>query len=307
MKKEFRSDVPKALITGFSGFTGQYVARELERSGYQVFGTVTGGERLAENVFVADLNDVAALSRVVGAIQPDVVIHLAAVSFVAHEDADAFYRVNVSGTRHLLETLARQDKKPKAVLLASSANIYGNTDSGTIDESVAPAPVNDYAVSKVAMEYVARLFMDRLPIMITRPFNYSGVGQASRFLLPKIVDHFRAGKRTIELGNVDVARDFSDVRMVAQAYRFLFEKAPAGDVFNICSGKAWTLEEVLDMMGEIAGYRISVRVNPAFVRKNEVKYLKGSPAKLKAVVPELIDIPLQETLKWMYESGATNP
>jgi nucleoside-diphosphate-sugar epimerase len=167
---------------------------------------------------------------------------------------------------------------------------------------VLPAPANDYAVSKLAMEYMARLWMDRLPIIITRPFNYTGVGQASQFLLPKIVNHFKSGEKLIELGNIDVERDFSDVRMVAHAYRQLLELSPAGETFNVCSGVAYSMNDVLVMMSEIAGYEIEVRVNPAFVRANEVQRLQGDDSKLKAVVGNLTTISLKETLRWMYEA-----
>ena len=128
--------------------------------------------------------------------------------------------------------------------------------------------------------------MDRLPIVITRPFNYTGVGQAPQFLLPKIVGHFRRGEKVIELGNIDVERDFSDVRFLTQAYCRLLENAPAGEVFNVCSGAVFSLKEVLAMIAEIAGYEIEVRVNPAFVRNNEVKRLEGSNRKLLAAVGE---------------------
>lgn len=300
MNVAFRSDAPRALITGLGGFTGRYLAQLLETSGYSVFGTAHGNEPTSEQVFAVDLLDRVRVERLVQEVQPDVVAHLAAISFVAHGDVDAIYRVNVVGTRNLLESLAGLEKKPAAVLLASSANVYGNSTAGVLDESIIPAPANDYAVSKLAMEYMARLWMGRLPIVITRPFNYTGVGQGTQFLLPKIVGHFKRGERLIELGNLDVERDFSDVRFVAKVYAGLLEKAPLSEIFNVCSGAAYSLNDILRMMTEIAGYEIEVRVNPEFVRANEVKCLRGDPCRLRSEFPSLECIPLLETLRWMY-------
>jgi nucleoside-diphosphate-sugar epimerase len=292
----------RALITGLRGFTGYYLARELTAAGYQVFGTVLPGEEAGPDIFTVDLCDRAAVAEVIAKVQPDVVAHLAGIAFVAHMNADQIYRVNVVGTRNLLEALAANAHKPSAVLLASSANIYGNADVALIDENVAPAPANDYAVSKLAMEYMARLWMDKLPIVIARPFNYTGVGQSENFLLPKIVSHFRKGARRIELGNLAIARDFSDVRMVAKSYRRLLAAAPGGEAFNVCSGHPHTLESLIDMMSDIAGYRIEVHVNPAFVRANEVLTLAGSNAKLARTIGKVASTPLVETLRWMYQA-----
>jgi nucleoside-diphosphate-sugar epimerase len=290
----------RALITGLHGFTGYYMARELTAAGYHVYGTVMPGDETGPDVFTVDLNDRAALAAMIDQTRPDVVIHLAGIAFVANNDAEKMYRVNVVGTRNLLEALAHGPHKPSCVLLASSANIYGNAAVPVIDESVAPAPANDYAVSKLAMEYMARLWMDKLPIVIARPFNYTGVGQNENFLLPKIVSHFRKGARRIELGNLAVARDFSDVRMVAKSYRRLLAAAPSGEVFNICSGHSHSLESLIDMMSDIAGYHIDVHVNPAFVRANEVLTLSGSNAKLVSTIGAIEAAPLVETLRWMY-------
>ena len=300
MSMVFRSDMPRALITGLRGFTGHYLAQALEADGYEVFGTAH--ETLPENsrLFKVDLCDREQVRLAVAAIQPDVVAHLAAISFVAHGDVEAIYRVNVIGTRNLLEALAGLTKRPEAVLLASSANIYGNAPIEVINELVLPAPANDYAVSKLAMEYMARLWMDRLPIIITRPFNYTGVGQTPQFLLPKIVGHFQRQEKMIELGNIDVERDFSDVRMVVGAYSTLLQKSPAGEVFNVCSGQVYSLKEVLAMMAKIAGYEIEVHVNPAFVRANEVNRLQGDAGKLRQAIGGFEMIPLVETLRWMY-------
>lgn len=297
-----RSERPRALITGINGFTGRYLAGRLLGEGYEVFGLAQSAAERSENVYGCDLLDAEYLGRVVDEVQPDVVAHLAAISFVAHGDVENIYRTNVVGTRNLLAALAASRCQPTSVLLASSANVYGNARVDAIDESVPFNPANDYAVSKVAMEYMARQWMSDLPIVITRPFNYTGPGQADHFLLPKIVKHFKEGKKVIELGNLDVARDFSDVRTVVDAYARLLASAPAGEAFNICSGKATSLEEVLRLMSEIAGYTIEVEVNPAFVRKNEVKRLRGSNTRLTRTIGEMEAVSLRDTLKSMYET-----
>ena len=291
----------RVLLTGHSGFTGHYVRRELEAAGHEVIGLAQAhaGSIVADGLSV-DLLDRAALNDAVHAIAPDAVIHLAAIAFVAHDDVESLYRVNVAGTRNLLAALASLPQAPRAVILASSANVYGNAGVEPIGEDTPPAPSNDYAVSKLAMEYMARLWLDRLPVTLVRPFNYTGVGQGAQFLIPKIVDHFRRGARAIELGNTDVARDFLDVRAVAVAYARLLEVAPVGAVLNLCSGRAYTLAEVLAMMAEIAGYAIEVRVNPAFVRSHEVRRLVGSSARLRDCIGALPEIAFADTLRWMY-------
>lgn len=290
---------PRALITGLRGFTGEYLARELSACGYDIFGTAFGNEALGSGVYYVDLCDPQALQEVVNQVQPDIVAHLAAISFVGHGNVEDIYRINVVGTRNLLAALSNLPTPPRSVLVASSANIYGNSTAGVITETEAPHPANDYAVSKLAMEHVAHLWMDKLPIFITRPFNYTGVGQAENFLLPKIISHFKRNATQIELGNLDVARDFSDVRNIAKAYCELLLKAPAGETFNICTGKAYTLREVIQLVEELAGYQIQIHVNPAFVRANEVRVLVGNPDKLRACIGDLPTIELQQTLQWM--------
>jgi nucleoside-diphosphate-sugar epimerase len=292
----------RALVTGLRGFTGHYLARELTDAGYRVFGTVLPGEPAGPDIFTVDLCDRAAVAAMVEQVQPDVVAHLAGIAFVAHQDVEQIYRVNIVGTRNLLEALAGARHQPSSVLLASSANIYGNANVPVIDEQVAPAPANDYAVSKLAMEHMARLWMDKLPIIIARPFNYTGIGQSENFLLPKIVSHFRKHAGRIELGNLAIARDFSDVRMIANSYRRLLAAKPAGEAFNVCSGHSHSLASLIDMMSDIAGYRIEVRVNPAFVRANDVLTLTGSNAKLQRTIGPVVPTPLVETLRWMYKA-----
>ena len=299
----------RVLITGADGFTGRYLARVMNQAGYDVHGLVRAlpAEPVAgtSQLHVADLADMAGLAAVVRDVQPVKIAHLAAIAFVAHGDVDAIYRTNVVGTRNLLEALAQNRGVLDCVLLASSANVYGNSVGGVLDESTTPAPANDYAVSKLAMEYVARLYADRLPLVVVRPFNYTGVGQSDSFLIPKIVSHVRRRAPMIELGNLDVARDFSDVRNVVQLYKRLLENSAAvGQTFNVCSGQAWSLNDVISLVRELSGHDFEVRVNPAFVRQNEVKTLVGCRAKLNAAVGEIPEIALRDTLRWMLEDAA---
>jgi nucleoside-diphosphate-sugar epimerase len=160
-------------------------------------------------------------------------------------------------------------------------------------------PGNDYAVSKLAMEHMASLWFDKLPIVITRPFNYTGRGQSENFLIPKIVAHFRRGAEVIELGNLDVWRDFSDVRAVVEAYCRLLESNPAGQIVNVCSGVVHSLREIIAMLENITGHTMRVEVNPAYVRSNEVRSLCGDPAYLRSLIGDWRTPALEETLQWM--------
>jgi nucleoside-diphosphate-sugar epimerase len=232
-------------------------------------------------------------------VRPDYIVHLAAISFVAHNDPLDFYRVNVLGTLNLLQACADVGHTPRKVLVASSANVYGNVTSEAIDESFPVAPVNHYAASKASMESLVRTWFDRLPLLIVRPFNYTGRGQTTNFLVPKIVEHFARREPEISLGNIDVARDFSDVRYVVRAYEALLDSGAVGETVNVCTGQPYTLLEILAMASEITGHELEIRVNPAFVRQTDVKMLAGSPAKLRKLVPEVEAIGFRDTLQWM--------
>lgn len=281
----------RLLITGADGFTGQHLRAAAEKVGYEVVS------------LRADLTDSEALLAEVAAVCPTHVVHLAAISAVTHADQEAFYRVNLFGTLNLLDALKRLQSSPGKVLIASSANVYGNTDADPIDETVCPKPVNHYAMSKLAMEHMSLTYAADLPIVITRPFNYTGVGHDNRFVIPKIVEHFKRGAAEIELGNLDVYREYNDVRMVCDAYLELLVDGAAGETYNVCSGKAYSLREVLQVVEKISGTSVEVKVNPAFVRANEVHKLAGTPAKLKKVVGDLQRPSLEDTLRLMFHSG----
>ena len=296
----------RVLVTGVDGFTGRYLAPLLAQQGHEVHGLVqrepaVGTAPLAgvQALHASDLLDADGLQRVIAAVRPEQVAHLAGIAQVNHHDVGLIYRVNLIGTRMLLGALASTDAPPSAILLASSANIYGNSTAGVLDETITPAPANDYGVSKLAMEYMAATWQARLPISVVRPFNYTGIGQSEDFLLPKIVAHFRRRAPVLELGNLHVERDFSDVRDVAASYLRLLAAPVAGQVLNVCSGEGHALQEVLRLAREISGHQPEIRVNPAFVRANEVIKLVGSRQRLDAAIGHFPRHTLRQTLEWM--------
>lgn len=291
----------KILITGINGFTGFYLAEAFREKGYQVDGLAQFVNRPGDGIYSCDLLDKQKLSTLIGQLKPDLVAHLAGTTYVGHHNPEEFYRVNVIGTTNLLEALTQPGLTPPRVLVASSANIYGTPDLETLSESVPPAPVNHYAASKVAMEHMVRTWFDKLPIIITRPFNYTGVGQEDKFLIPKIIGHFKRKEKIIELGNLDISRDFSDVRDVAEAYVRLLESDVRSVTVNICSGFDISLKKIIEDANLIAGYDIEVRVNPEFVRANEIKRLHGDNNYLTQLIGNYARIPFKDTLRWMLD------
>lgn len=289
----------KVLITGIDGFTGRYLAEALKQKGLAVVGLSSVLDNPSMGIFKCDLLDSVRLNNLVKEIKPDYVAHLAAIAFVGHSNNEDFYRINVVGTMNLLEALCQTGLSLSKVLVASSANIYGTPNIEVLDETIAPAPVNHYATSKLAMECMVRTMFSKLPIVITRPFNYTGLGQNEQFLIPKIIGHFKRGEKVIELGNLDISRDFSDVRDVVASYAALLMSKAESTAINICSGRATSLGEIITKTEELAGYAIEVRVNPAFVRANEIARLRGDNSYLKQLIGFAPETPIEETLRWM--------
>ena len=292
------SNNQRVLVTGLQGFTGLHLATELEAHGYEVWGLGDIDPTRPRSV-KANLLDLESLRAAVLAAQPQYVVHLAGVAFVGHGQPKAFYDVNLVGTRNFLEALEPLAGQLKCVLLASSANVYGNLQGGLLSEANPVNPANDYAVSKLAMEYMAKLWLPKVPVVMARPFNYTGVGQSDSFLIPKIVSHFVHKRPTIELGNMDVWREFNDVRDIAFAYRKLIEAAPIGEIVNVCSSNLVSLKEALVLATELTGHLIEPKVNPLFARSNEVLKLGGDATQLRRFIPDWQPRRLRETLAWM--------
>ena len=289
------------LITGVDGFTGKFLAKEFEKAGWVVIGVGLRELSYRKNYYQCDLFNENKLLSIILDSKPNTVVHLAAESSVAHSNIREINKININGTYALLSSLHRSGLNFESILLASSANVYGNTNAGLIDESTTVMPVNDYAVSKLSMEFMARLWLDKLPIFFVRPFNYTGIGQAQNFLVPKIVSHFKRRSDIIELGNVDVFRDYSDVRSVVDAYRRLIEVRPVGEVINICAGNSYSIMDIIEFLRNHTKHNMEIKINPLFVRDNEIKILAGDNTKLIGLIGGLEFQNFEDTLLWMLE------
>ena len=283
----------RVLIIGIDSFTGKYLSKYLKDNGYSVYGTTKKS---------CDIRKKEDIKKILIDIRADYIILLAGVASPAYGDISAFYHINTIGAINLLESLVELNMQPKKILLASSATVYGNLGVEVLDESLCPKPANHYGASKYSMESIASNYFNRLNIIITRPFNYTGIGQSLEFLIPKIVYHFREKRETIELGNIDVSREFNDIYFVCEVYKRLLESSHKSEIVNICSGREIKILDILNIMSDIAKYKIEIRVNPKFIRKDEIKTLKGSPKKLYSLIGRVKQRDLKETLKDMFEA-----
>lgn len=258
----------------------------------------------------SDITNLSALEKEILMVEPDEVIHCAGISFVASKDQEAFYRVHALGTSNLLTALTKLPKMPSKVLLASSATVYGNAAVTPTSEIYPLKPIDHYAMSKVAMEEMAKNFFDRLPIIIARPFNYTGPGQHENFLVPKLIKHFANRSPTIELGNLNVEREFNDVSTICQAYIALLKYGIPGEIYNVSTGKLCSLGSVVEALISITQHPIQIYVNPNFVRANEIHRMCGDPKKLMSLLARHqvdLQVPtLEQTLKKMLVTAKVN-
>lgn len=291
----------KVMVTGASGFTGQALCRALHQAQYEVIGlTYSSQPSTPWTNYAIDLRDAEALQTLFAKIRPQAVIHLAARSFVDDDDVLGFYDHNVVATTRLLD--AARDHDVQRVIVASSANVYGKpvTTDLPLAESAPLAPVNHYGASKLAMESMARTYSEDFALTLTRPFNYTGPGQAAYFLVPKIAAHFAQKKDTIALGNLDVARDYTSIHDVVRAYMMLLSSdAAAGQTVNICSGQVYSLEQLLDLFAQISGHTIQVQSQPQFVRRHDIPVLSGDYSLLNQLCGWKPEQPIPELLQSM--------
>lgn len=293
----------RVLLTGGDGFTGAPLAQALRDDGHDV---ITVGRDAGVCDYAAELLEPEPIADLVERIRPTAIVHLAAIASTVDDNLHALYTINVAGTAALLGAARRSKAALSSIILASSAKVYAPPVSDApMDETAPLGPFDHYGASKLAMEHVARLFAPDLPITVVRPFNYTGPGQDARsFFAPKIVSAFVRGE-SLRVGNLDVARDFSDVSSVVEAYRRLVAAPQPGQTFNMCSGQAVVLTELVRLAREVSGNDVAISVDPRFVRADEPKTIVGSSAKLEAAIGVLPRPALRETIERMVQSMAS--
>ncbi|WP_428384674.1 GDP-mannose 4,6-dehydratase [Nevskia ramosa] len=271
----------KLLVTGHRGFVGSYLMAE---------GNAVGLSN--DDGSSVNLLDPAAVSRCIERECPDAVLHLAAQSFVpdSFRDPRATYEANFVGTHHLLDALKANGFSGR-FLFVSSADVYGALTEAELParEATVTRPLNPYAVSKIAAETLCEYWQraEGMDVVIARPFNHIGPGQSTRFAISdfaKTIAGIRLGlvDKVLDVGDLDVTRDFTDVRDVVAAYHYLLASGRSGETYNICSGIERHLGDAVRLMAEIAGVDIELRTDLARFRKAGQRRACGDSTKLRA-------------------------
>jgi GDP-4-dehydro-6-deoxy-D-mannose reductase len=296
----------RVLVTGGTGFVGSYLVPYLQSNGDDV--TVLASRsnpsmNSSTHYYDVDVRHTAAVRAVVRDSAPDFIYHLAAISTLAMAatNPELTYEVNVLGAYNIFEAAMNQSS-PVRVLNISSSQVYAPSAS-RLNEDAPVVPAGPYASSKAMTEVLAKQYRERSGggIITARPFNHTGPGQSEDFVLSSIAKQFaeiEIGRRkpTLSLGNIQVKRDFTDVRDVVRAYKAVVIGGTLGEVYNVCSGIAISIEEILEIFQRIANVKVSVEVDPNRVRENDVPTISGDASKIARNTGWHPTIELPETL-----------
>jgi len=290
----------RLMVTGLDGFVGPHVKQAVES-------LRDGRFQLVEARGAIELREPATLQQAIEETRPDYVLHLAAQSFVpaSVKDPRATYEVNFFGTLNLLQTLKAGGFRGR-MLYVGSAEAYGavRDEDLPVVESCPLRPRTPYGVSKAAAELLCYQWtLDQgFDIVISRPFNHLGPGQAEHFVVPdfaKQVTEIKLGRRepVLNVGAIDVTRDFTDVRDVVQAYLALMERGESGEAYNVCSGREYSIREILEELIRLAEVECRIIVDNARLRAVERKRNRGSFEKLAKCTGWNPRITLTESLR----------
>lgn len=299
----------KLYITGASGFVGKHIDQAVAAG---IFGDCV----LYPMPDELDVRDSEALAASLATVQPDWVIHLAARSFVpdSFSDPRETLDVNLFGTLSLLCAL-RQIKFQGRMLYVSSGDVYGSVPESAlpVSESRWPEPRNPYAASKVSAETLCLQWhrSEKLDVVVARPFNHVGPGQSERFVVPALarqVALIAAGVQepTLMVGDIDVSRDFSDVRDVVSAYAAILCRGQAGQIYNVCSGREMTIRHILQTLCTLAQVAPAVVQDTAKLRPSEQRRMVADCSRLRGDTGWEPAISLNTTLKQILDQFRMN-
>ncbi len=312
----------RLLVTGITGFVGRHLTAHLRAQGHEVFGTTRAVPRVpgplpADHLLRCDICEPAAAADVMGRVRPDGVFHLAAFTSVAasFNDPLSAYRTNLFGSLNVFSAVAENVPSCRVVWVGSS-DAYGQVrdDELPVTERNLLQPLSPYGVSKAAADLAAFQWSQSrdLDVVRVRPFNHTGPGQQREFVCADFaaqISASRAGKcaARVEAGNLDVVRDFSDVRDVARAYLAVFARGRRGEAYNVCSGIGRTPRQILGQLIALSGIRVEVQTVPERQRAADVPVLVGSAAKLIAETGWSPAISFEQTLRDLLDASTLEP
>lgn len=301
------------LITGVTGFVGKYLTKYLleQNSDVKIFGTYID-DREYENsknelknvdLIKCDIASETDIKNIIRKIKPDYIYHLAAMSSGNESEREKVFQVNVNGTMNILKECQKIDKKVR-VLLASTSYIYGSSEKcQPFLETDEENPVGIYAESKLEMEKRAKEYLsDKIEIIISRAFNHTGPGQTDNFVVPAFAKQIAEIEKglidpILRVGNLEAVRDFLDVRDVIRVYHLLLTKGKSGEIYNVASGKKYSIKEILNKLLSYSKKQITIEKDPDRMRPSDIACSVGDYGKIKTELGWYPEIDFNKTLR----------
>ena len=302
----------KVLIFGAGGFVGSYLCKEFLNNGYKVIGTDKGeGTALPPEVdfYKADLMQADEVENLISKVQPDIIVNLAAISSVgvSWNMPQTTVLINVVGALNIMEAARKSEQKPKILFVGSSEEYV--ISEKALDEHTQLNANNPYGISKITQEQFAKLYREQygLEIYCVRPFNHTGVGQSDSFVLPsfckQVAEIEKSGKPgKIKVGNLKVKRDFSHVKDVVRAYRMIVENDKCDQIYNVGSGKAYSLEDMLTYIIGLSNQNIEIEVEQSRIRPTDQPVICCDRSLIKKELGWEPQYDVFDALKEIYES-----
>lgn len=289
----------RVLITGAGGFVGSYLSKRLAEESTEILGLDLNRDTHIEGRYVScDILDFPLLKKIISDFKPDRVFHLAGLVHPAEsrERPKDYYGVNILGTVNLLETLRLVQPEARTMIVSSSEVYGGSFSDSSMNEAATCKPLNHYAASKLLAERAALQYslQNGLWIVVARPFNHSGPGQSSRFVVSDFCRQIakaemRASSQSdmrarLEVGNLEAEKDFLDVRDVVDAYAKLIEHGSRGETYNICSGHGRLVREILDTAARLSTIEIRIQISKKKFHPLHFSRQVGDNSKLRKTI-----------------------